>query len=580
MALLNLDAFLPAVLIFWIPSTFRTIQDGTHLMLVIGLVIGMILIVINFSSILSISKMAMHPIEYMEDVVDLIFLVPTTLLLMQMMGYYDDRMQTRLKEVGEQKGKLSEAYADMIVQMDGMLGRAADSSAGLAEKNFTGHRRDFIVFLERLLKRYKQQFPNPPMNDGERQWHERFLKEFRSMVRHWLKAFEEASINPEEFPLTIESFPNEFEMFRTLETLIETVVERLKATDMKIVSGRASKDEEEVNKCKAAAEGHGASDVLAIPSQNSGMSGQSDALQVGLTNLREMSSQGVDTPGRCAWCKCGGAGCGLSSMERGERFPMSVGCLVCGMEIMCREHLIMVAGIALGLGLTFFNVIIPFVDGSDATTGRNALTEGAPLLIYTACLLVLVSNIESIVAVLRLEREVAHMKEEQTRVDVVQTEMHNFWDNVQELTDIWLFRTIPRLDLYKEMNIHLGDTEPTKMIAAMEDMNKHLAVLEANIGTLQQWRGNAQLEASKGASQGGGDGMRKIGDGVRNVIRSSHTGSMEELMKHLDKELSDHHKGLLSKAQQGALTQGSGGKSATAPPGSSVEMASATAVRY
>merc|ERR1711924_490423 len=146
----------------------------------------------------------------------------------------------------------------------------------------------------------------------------------------------------------------------------------------------------------------------------------------------------------------------------------------------------MLFGLVMGVLLSITTVLGPAFN-EEAKFGEALLTA-APLFIYSVCLLVLVIKIETICELLRLEREVQHMKEERQRVEVVQNEMHGFWDNVQELTDIWLYRTIPRLDLYKEVNHHLGDAEPAALAMQLKKANDRIEHLNKNVGSLQDWR--------------------------------------------------------------------------------------------
>lgn len=201
----------------------------------------------------------------------------------------------------------------------------------------------------------------------------------------------------------------------------------------------------------------------------------------------------------------------------------------------------MIVGICWGSMLVAINFIWPLVE--EKIENKEAFTLAAPLMIYTLCLVVLVFNIERISELLRLEREVARIKEEHGKVEVVKDQMKVFWGNVQDLTDLWLFRTIPRLDLFKELQAHIGDCEANQMMPQLKTVNSRLQTLESNVGSLQEWRSNAHKE-------GQNTEHKKLTQGVNRVIRSSHTSSMEELMKHLDVELAE---GELAKIDHAAI---------------------------
>merc|ERR1719223_1147979 len=84
--------------------------------------------------------------------------------------------------------------------------------------------------------------------------------------------------------------------------------------------------------------------------------------------------------------------------------------------------------------------------------------------------------------------------------------MNAFWGNVQTTTDLWLNRTVPRLDLVKEIHSHLED-------------------LEKAVGALENWRPNGREPIS--------DDAKKIFGAM--VSGCSQEPSFNDLLKALDK---------------------------------------------
>lgn len=56
----------------------------------------------------------------------------------------------------------------------------------------------------------------------------------------------------------------------------------------------------------------------------------------------------------------------------------------------------------------------------------------------------------------------------------IQEQMHEFWGNVQTTTDLWLNRTVPRLDLVKEIHSHLEDAPGEDLIQFISVANNHI----------------------------------------------------------------------------------------------------------
>merc|ERR1711904_745201 len=115
----------------------------------------------------------------------------------------------------------------------------------------------------------------------------------------------------------------------------------------------------------------------------------------------------------------------------------------------------------------------------------EVFTSGSPLLLvcagsvaFSTCLVVLLIRFEQIDVIQRLEREVNELAAESDRIVERKEEMVKFWNSMQQLTDIWVHRTVPRLDLLKEVQGHLEDAPPEDVLALMAGANTRLEDLE------------------------------------------------------------------------------------------------------
>jgi hypothetical protein len=220
-------------------------------MLIIGLGVGIFMILRDIMTLYKFQEKCTDTKLFCAcEILDLVFMMPCTYQIVLMMGHYDDRKQSRLKEIATEKAGLTEAYSDVLGDLEGVLGNIAESSAGLAEKNFATHRRDVIHFLERCKKRFTESFVGSKIDEM------RFLEQFRRLIRHWLKVFEEASIDPEGHPLLIEKFPNEFDLLKTLPELIDRVISRLNEAELRVVTDRQKNDNAEIDRFKQSLETH------------------------------------------------------------------------------------------------------------------------------------------------------------------------------------------------------------------------------------------------------------------------------------------------------------------------------------
>ncbi|CAK0848856.1 unnamed protein product, partial [Prorocentrum cordatum] len=125
-----------------------------------------------------------------------------------------------------------------------------------------------------------------------------------------------------------------------------------------------------------------------------------------------------------------------------------------------------------------------------------ALIKTSADLVYVVCIGVLLAHVENISAELLLDREVRQLEQQRQEVDRIKSEMEDFWGNVQQLMDLWLYRTIPRLDLMKEVHHHLEDCPPAAWLANLRHVNRSLENLETAAGHIEDWQ-----HASRDAGQ-------------------------------------------------------------------------------
>mmetsp|Transcript_46942 Transcript_46942/g.147230 ORF Transcript_46942/g.147230 Transcript_46942/m.147230 type:complete len:282 (+) Transcript_46942:1004-1849(+) len=170
----------------------------------------------------------------------------------------------------------------------------------------------------------------------------------------------------------------------------------------------------------------------------------------------------------------------------------------CGQLILLSsEHLMLILGFLVGWAL-FAIQFWDFVDGGAGTRLASVLSL-VELLIAELCLVTMLLKFEEIDIVQQLEREVKELAKQNERVEKQRERMHGFWNNVQQLTELWLYRTVPRLDLFKEIHSLLEDTTED-LLMKISSANQHLEDLENRLGDLTAWRNNGtvSIEAKKG----------------------------------------------------------------------------------
>merc|ERR1719476_471979 len=91
--------------------------------------------------------------------------------------------------------------------------------------------------------------------------------------------------------------------------------------------------------------------------------------------------------------------------------------------------------------------------------------------ISEVCLLVVLYRFEDLDTIQQLEREVKELAKQNQHVEQQREKMREFWNNAQQLTELWLYRTVPRLDLYKEIHSQLEDSSSEDLLAHISQAN-------------------------------------------------------------------------------------------------------------
>jgi len=117
------------------------------------------------------------------------------------------------------------------------------------------------------------------------------------------------------------------------------------------------------------------------------------------------------------------------------------------------------------------------------------------ILLIETCLAMLLVRFEEIDKVQQLQREFRQLKEHTERLDQKSKEMKASWQEVQLVTEIWLYRTVPRLDLHKEVHCLMeGELGGEDMLTHLACANSSLEHIEGRIGAIALWHGKGSLD--------------------------------------------------------------------------------------
>merc|ERR1719456_630887 len=173
----------------------------------------------------------------------LVGIFPVSWYLMSVIGQYDDRLMNKQRDAQKKKENLTRSYNDLLSDMDALLTKSAESSAGLAERSFESKRRDFQRFLERAKSRYASVF------NGSKADNDKLMENFRRFVLNWLRVFEECSIDPIQCPKRVVTL-EELQRCMTIGEVCDLTLERLRVTEVRFISIQRDQDAQMLRKTR------------------------------------------------------------------------------------------------------------------------------------------------------------------------------------------------------------------------------------------------------------------------------------------------------------------------------------------
>lgn len=480
----------PAKVQFLMPATWQKIQDWTHLTLIVAVVASIVLVAVEAPAIWTGQCWTTAQCLCARKLLALVFSLPVTLYCCRIIQQYDDKLHAKQRQAKMEKENLTKSYHELLTDMDGLLTKSAESASGLAERSFESKRRDFQRFLERFLQRFGND-DNCDQSPVERKEHEMRLQQFRRFCQNWLNVFKECSIDPVVAPKLVVD-REDLEECKSVAEVAELCLNRLRLTEVRFISAQRDQDWQVLRASRhelkrwTVSPQRGSSRMLALVQP-----------PLASVNTSSFSGSSLDIPWmqdsarRVSWLSCGsghGWSCSSSSASQ-DHLPTEIRCGCGRITILSKEHMSLISAFILG----FVILILELINVCNNWASWDAVASIVLVLLVQICLIVMMIRFEDIDVVQQLEREVKELARQNQAVEKQREKMHEFWSNCQNLTELWLYRTLPRLDLYKELHSQLEDAHEEDLVINMAGLNQALEALENNLGALQDWRNDGFL---------------------------------------------------------------------------------------
>lgn len=519
---MNLCVFCHPSLILWLPTQLFKIQGWTHLMLVCGVIACMVLLTDGIVSFYHSVRYALGghvkdkaklSSELMQNTLAFIFITPTVFYLFRTLGQYDESLRHKRKQAEAERQKLIAAYLQTLGDMDRLLKTTTETSAGFAERNFEMKRRDFQRFLERTLRDRGSLDASDMVSGTNFKVGEADLYfEMKRFVQNWLRVFAECSVDPINAPRQVVS-DEELNRCATVSELCHLCAERLTSAEVKFYTRQQVEDAQTI--------GFFRRKLDEISRRGSVVNERSQTmLEPRVRGQGESVCKAVCRKvsryiANMSWMACGQGKGKIQPEEPDETgYPriLRFACF-CTVVLLSREHVGLLVSFGCGWVLLALEILSEWMQ-------KKIITS---IVILEICLVVTLIRFESIDIIQRLVKEARTIAREKESVRQMHDKMVSFWHDCQINTDIWLHRTVPRLDLYAEVHGCFEDLPNHQLLPAVAGMNAKLEALDCELGALEAWQAGGLLSDSA---------KKKFGQNVGSVCQCR---GLEEISQRLDR---------------------------------------------
>lgn len=142
--------------------------------------------------------------------------------------------------------------------------------------------------------------------------------------------------------------------------------------------------------------------------------------------------------------------------------------------------------------------------------------HAAVLSLSAVCIFINLVRFESIDMLAHLQGEVERLRKKRVELDDARKGVGEFVEEAQANTHFWRNRTIPRLDILKELHEILQDLSDDNSFKLLEGAASKLDFIEEIVGSPSLWSGEDSLDEGK---------LKLIGSHLSTCANNLHTGS-------------------------------------------------------
>ncbi|CAK9030583.1 unnamed protein product [Durusdinium trenchii] len=494
-----------------LPSSWRSAKDWLHLILILGVLSTVAFIIVQIVEIAT-QQHCRTPF-CLGQLVSGVLILPSLYDFFKFIGTYDESLQEHKQRAEDEVHGLIESINQQVAEMQDVAAKLTESATDFAFRSFDTSREGFEKFILDLKLYYSELYVEEEM-----------LEELRSFMLKWLVVFSQSLLDPDTNPL-LKGIEEEFRRCTSLDELCDKVTGRLSRLK---VSTRLA---------------------LMAPADSYVLNHQAieDVERASQTSSQTTFSQASAKCG-VSWFRCTCSrrfGRQVARTRDGNfsrEWPLEIAFCCGSITILSRRHLSHLLYFLVDVSLIVYEVLTHTQVYAMACVAANAV-----------CVVSTLACFEQIDEIAQLQRRIHKYRQRNDQVQERHREAKESWAKVQQLHDLWNYRTQPfliimgkihraldnqdreharALELARRRGESLSDESLSTQSRAewIRRANQSLECLDQKLGNIQNWtkEGNAPLAK---------DWKETIGRQLREAERETEIDKLVQVLPILTSDL-------------------------------------------
>eukprot|EP00438_Fugacium_kawagutii_P035524 Skav228080 [mRNA] locus=scaffold5285:75070:76838:- [translate_table: standard] len=480
----------------YLPSYVRTVHSVPHLILLTGMIANVALFLRLVITWKNWEDEKHAPADYTIVIASCIFAILTLQLLHWELVQYSVDLHSYSIQAQRSKDQMMQTFNGMVSDLDTMLAKSADTQAALAERSLDSHRRDLGNFLLKGMASKVRSFRDFPGKD------------FLSFLTLYLKMFEECSVYPLEEPFVMVT-EEEVTGGGSIIDTVEVVGKKVKGMEVKFLRKKVETAKKSSTKLrqtwkratfipkkvmkltlfsqivkrvrpktkKEGKEGKEGKQKSELEAEEEFEFSLPQAFDGDMAKKQEIKWFRFDMNGRFQ----------VEAEEDGE-FPVQIKMMICTLTVLSSEHARLLFSLLVGIPLLIANIVVVKPPYHVVISSMS---------VTLVCIMFVLYDFLEIDAIQRIEIQIQEMRATVDAVEERRQQMVDFFGRVHRLTDFWLHRTLPRLELMKLCGEALEDAEESELEPLLLEIVMKVRSLEDSLLPVSLWQNEGLTEADK-----------------------------------------------------------------------------------